>query len=315
MSDDDAPAKQRRYDPGHLGALWRFAILNTLLTVLGHTVLGFEQSYVQPVLALATAYSLQLTLEMIDACTTGRTPRYAGGPGRLVEFLLSAHIPALSISMLLYFSDRLWVVAFAAAVAIGSKFVFRAPLLDGGTRHFFNPSNFAITVTLLAFPGEVGLTPPWHFTAGLGPAGGWMLTAFFWCAGTFINGRFTKRLPLIAAFLVGFVLQAVARSLWFGVPLAPALAPATGVPAVIFIFYMAPDPGTSPRDPRAQILFGGSIAAIYGLLVALHIPFGLFFALTIVCALRGTAHWLTYLYRRSRQQKVICGSPSATPAT
>ena len=69
----------------------------------------------------------------------------------MVDFLLSAHISALAVSMLLYYSDRLWVVAFAAAVSIASKTLLRAPV-RGGWRHFLNPSNFGITCTLLLFP-------------------------------------------------------------------------------------------------------------------------------------------------------------------
>ena len=39
----------------------------------------------------------------------------------------------------------------------------------------------------------------------------------------------------------------------------------------------------------SQIAFGASVAVVYGLLVSLHIVFGLFFALAIVTAARGTA--------------------------
>ena len=37
----------------------------------------------------------------------------------------------------------------------------------------------------------------------------------------------------------------------------------------------------------AQVVFGASVAAVYGLLVTAHVVFGLFFALTIVTAARG----------------------------
>jgi hypothetical protein len=39
-----------------LPALRRFAVAITLLNVFGHTVLGFEQSWAQPLAALVTAY-------------------------------------------------------------------------------------------------------------------------------------------------------------------------------------------------------------------------------------------------------------------
>jgi Na+-translocating ferredoxin:NAD+ oxidoreductase RnfD subunit len=282
------------YSPDHLAALQRFAIAITALTILGHAVLGFEQSYVQPLVALATAYSVQLLLESVDAIARGRRPRFAGSIGRLVEFLLPAHITALAVAMLLYFNDRLWLVAFAAAASISSKHVFRAPV-GSGTRHFFNPSNFGISVTLLLFPNDVGLVMPWQFSTNLSGALDWALPAAIFALGTYINGRFTRRLPLVISWLAVFAIQAVLRAMAFDLPMAAGLSPMTGIAFVLFTFYMAPDPATTPQEPWRQVVFGTSIAVVYGILVSLHIAFGLFFALTIVCALRGLSLWGVFL--------------------
>jgi hypothetical protein len=284
MSSGPIPG-EKRYTPGHLAALRRFAVGITVITVLGHAWFGFEQSYAQPLVALATAYSMQLLLEALDAWCSGRRPRFTGGPLQFVDFLLSAHISALAVSMLLYYNDRLWVVAFATAVAIGSKTIFRAPV-DGGSRHFFNPSNLGISVTLLVFPW-VGLMMPWQFTAAFDTLGDWLLPAIVIGLGCFINGVYNKRLPLIAGFLAGFVLQLAVRMLAFQTPFLALLAPVTGPAAMIYMFFMLPDPATTPARPRAQVAFGFAVAMVYLLLVVLHIVFGLFFALTIVCAARG----------------------------
>jgi hypothetical protein len=56
---------------------------------------------------------------------------------------------------------------------------------------------------------------------------------------------------------------------------------------VLFTFYMVTDPGTTPSKPLDQIIFGVSVAFVYGILMAFHVVFGLFFALTIVCSIRG----------------------------
>ena len=263
----------------------RFAFTITVFTVLGHAWLGFEASYAQPLVALATAYAMQLLLESVDARSSGRRPRFASGFVPLLDFLTSAHITALSIVMLLYFNDRLIIVAFAVSLAIGSKYVFRLPL-KGRMIHFMNPSNLAITTTLLLFPW-VGLAMPWQFSANLTGIGDWMLPLVILCLGSFLNFGFTKRIPAIVAFLAAFVVQAVVRSLWFGTPVMAPLLLATGVEALIFTFYMLPDPATSPSRPMPQILYGSSVALLYGLMVANHIVFGLFYALTIVCACRG----------------------------
>lgn len=193
-----------------LGGLRRFAIAITILNILGHTFFGFEQSWAQPLVALGTAYPLAILLEVFQCWSTGRKPAFSGGVRALIDFLLSAHISALAVAMLLYANDRLWVVAFATSVAIGSKVLFRQPARSGGGRHFYNPSNFGITVTLLLF-SWVGIAPPYQFTENLDRIGDWLLPTFIICSGTFLNYRFTKRLPLIGAWLIGFVVQAAIK--------------------------------------------------------------------------------------------------------
>jgi enediyne biosynthesis protein E5 len=47
------------------------------------------------------------------------------------------------------------------------------------------------------------------------------------------------------------------------------------------------DPATTPSTVRGQVAFGAGVAAAYGALMSLHVVFGLFFALTFVCAVRG----------------------------
>ena len=296
-------------DASRLGGLRRFAAAITILNILGHTVFGFEQSWAQPLVALATAYGLELLLEKINAWCEGRAPGYAGGARTFIDFMLPAHISALAVGMLLYVNDRLWVVAFATAVAIGSKALFRAPL-GKGTRHFFNPSNFGITVTLLLF-SWVGIAPPYQFTENLDRIGDWVLPAIIIVSGSFLNARFTKRWPLIAAWLVAFVAQAAIRSAIFDTPLASGLLPMTGLAFILFTFYMVTDPATTPFGKWSQIAFGGGVAAVYGLLLTAHIVFGLFFALTIVATVRGVSLYAFALAsQRGRAKMTTVHSPA-----
>ena len=279
------PATPARGPDLRVAALRRFAIGITVLTVLGHLWLGFESAYAYVVVALLTAYAMEFILEATDARATGRAARYHGGALAVVDFLLPAHITGLACALLLYPGERLWPIAFAVAVATASKTVFRVPL-GAGTRHFFNPSNAGITVTLLLFP-SVGIAPPYHFTENLSGIGNLVLPGLLLLIGTFLNWRFTGKLPLIAAWLAGFMLQALTRHWLLGAPLGPALGPMTGVAFLLFTLYMVTDPGTTPVRPRAQIAFGASVAAVYGVLMASHVVFGLFFALSLVCAVRG----------------------------
>jgi hypothetical protein len=274
--------------PDRLGGLRRFAVAITVLNVLGHTVLGFEQSFLQPVVAVLAAYATELGLDRVEAWAAGRPPRFAGGWRQRVDFLLSAHISGLAVGMLLYANSRLWPIAFAAVVAIASKALFRVAATG---RHFFNPSNLGITATLLLFPW-VGIAPPYQFTENLYGAADWVLPGIIVLSGSFLNVRFTGRVLLIGAWVSGFVAQAVLRSMMGGTPLTAALLPMTGVAFLLFSFYMVTDPATTPSDRRGQVAFGAGVAAVYGALTAAHAVFGLFFALSIVCALRGATLYL-----------------------
>lgn len=303
-------ANKPSWQADRLGGLRRFAVAITLLNIAGHLFLGFEQAWVTPLVALATAYSTELLLEAVDAWARGRSPRFKGGFKTLVDFLLSAHISGLAVAMLLYANERLGPIVFATAAAICSKALIRAPL-GQGTRHFFNPSNFGITVTLMLFP-FVGISPPYHFTEQLTGAGDWVLPALIVCTGSFLNARFTRRQPLIAAWLCGFVAQALLRSLLLDTPLEIGLLPMTGVAFVLYTFYMVTDPATTPSGTRAQIAFGAAVAMTYGLLVVFHVVFGLFFALTIVCALRGVGLYALAWYGGLTRKEAALPASAAT---
>ena len=284
-------ANQTWTQSNRLAGLRRFAIAITLLNILGHTVFGFEQSWAQPLVSLAAAYTMEIILELAGG--KNRRPR-AWLSKDTIDFLLPAHITGLAVAMLLYANDRLWPIAFASAAAIGSKAIFRVGA-GSRTRHFFNPSNFGISVTLLLFPW-VGIAPPYHFTENLVGVGSWILPGVIVVSGAFLNVRFTHKLPLIGTWLGGFALQALIRSWWFGTPPAAAWLPMTGVAFLLYTFYMVTDPATSPASARGQIVFGAAVACAYSVLMIAHVVFGLFFALTIVCALRGVI-----LYWQARQ--------------
>ncbi|MEV5569958.1 enediyne biosynthesis protein UnbU [Spirillospora sp. NPDC052269] len=274
------PAKDPR-----VAALRRFAISISAFTVLGHTVLGFEQAYATPVVALATAYVLEIGLETLDAWATRRPRKFAGGPRALADFLLPAHITALACAMLLFADSRLGPVMFAVTIGITSKYLVRVRV-NGRVRHVLNPSNLGIALVLLMFPW-VGIAPPYQFTEWVGGPLDWVVPALILVSGTALNAMLTRKTPLIAGWVGGFLLQAVLRAFLTDTAIVSALLPVTGVAFVLFTNYMITDPGTTPAKPRNQVLFGLATAAAYGVLVAFHVVFGLFFALVAVCALRG----------------------------
>jgi enediyne biosynthesis protein E5 len=280
-------------------ALRRFALSITIFNLLGHTVFGFEQAWIHPFAALATCYPLELAFEWLAARERGTPPRYRGGFRPLVDFLLSAHITGMAVSMLLYPNERVGAIVFAAAVAISSKALLRVPI-DGVQRHFLNPSNFGITVTLLAFHW-VGVAPPYQFSEHLSGAADWLLPAFIVASGAALNVQLTRKHWVAIGWVLGFATQAVLRWWILDASLLGALAPLTGVAVVLFTFYMVTDPATTPDEPAAQLLFGVGVALAYGALVSLHVVFGMFFALTLVSGARGALLALRGVTRETLQ--------------
>ena len=289
-------------------ALIRFASAITILNIVGFAFLGFEQSYLHPLLSLAVAYSLELLFEWMESRIQKRAPRFTGGLKQFIHFLLPAHITALAVSMLIYTNEQFAVQIFATAFAVLSKYIFRVKI-NGRKRHFLNPSNTGIAVTLILFPW-VGIAQPYMFTENFHGAGDWIFPAFLVIVGTLLNAIYTKKIPLILAWLGVFVLQAGLRTIYFDSNFISGLMPMTGLAYLLFTFYMISDPGTTPRSTKGQIIFGSAVALVYGLLMVLHIVFGLFFALLVVASIRGLVNFLQpYWSRLTSNGAILISEP------
>ncbi|MDY7083654.1 MAG: enediyne biosynthesis protein [Actinomycetota bacterium] len=304
-----APPRVDKRDPRYL-ALRNFAISMSVFNVLGYTVLGFEQPWLWPFLALAVGYAAEIVIELVSARAYGRRPAFLGNGGwGLYTFLLPTHITALACNMLLYANNKFWPIAFAVLVAVGQKAVLQAPI-KGRMRHYMNPSNFGITITLLAF-GWVNIAPPYHFTENVPDVIRIMVPIVIITAGTVLNAMLTKKVPLIVGWIGAFIIQALLRHFIWDVSLWAALVPMTGVAFVLFTNYMITDPGTTPSAPRMQFMFGMSVAMVYGVLMVFNIVYTLFFAVTIVCLARGLFWWGKWLVDRRRTTDL---DPVASPA-
>ncbi|WP_329559080.1 enediyne biosynthesis protein [Streptomyces uncialis] len=311
-ADPEAPPgtekKRPLPDPRYV-ALRNFALSISVLNILGYTVLGFEQPWLWPLAAVAAAYATEILLEWLTAWSERRPTRFGGGFRALYEFLLPAHITALACNMLLYANDHILPMLCAVVIGVAQKTVLRAPV-KGRMRHFMNPSNFGITVVLLAY-SWIAIAPPYHFTEHLNAYGSWGLPAVILIAGTLLNAKLTRKLPLIAGWVGAFVLQAVARWLFLDSSLVSALSVMSGVAFILFTNYMITDPGTTPFRPRDQVVFGASVGVVYGLLILAHIPYTLFFAVSLVCAVRGAGWWAAHALTVLRRPAVPSGAPAA----
>ncbi|MFV2174360.1 enediyne biosynthesis protein [Actinomadura sp. LOL_016] len=300
MSETKAPPP--RHDPKVVTALRNFAMSMSVFNILGYTILGFEQPWTWPFIAMATAYTFEALLEAIGARVEGRTPRFMGRGWRgVMEFLYPAHITALAMNMLIYVNDRVWVMVFGVMVAVGAKWVLRAPV-RGRMRHYMNPSNFGITVILLLFPWA-SIAPPYHFTERFDAPVDWLVPVIILSAGTMLNAKLTGRMWLIMGWLSIYVVQAVVRGWLLDTSIPSALIMMTGVAFVLYTNYMVTDPGTSPSAPASQFAFGGGIAIIYGFLTGAGIAYGLFFATALVCLIRGVYLWALHFSNKAREER------------
>lgn len=283
----------KRNSSRRLFALWYFTVLMILWNIAGHTILGFEQAWAAPVVAVTAACLTQILLEWIDAKSTGRMPRFSGGVVSFANFLPPAAISGFACAMLLYPNERLLPFVFAAVASIASKVIFRVQLPNGMRTHVFNPSNIGIIATLLLFPA-VGQAPPYHFTENISGLWHWFLPAAIMVSGIVVHGFATGRLPLCLSWLIGFALQGVFRAWladdhWY-VPLTPM----SSAGFILFTLYMIPDPATSPIAKPRQVVFGSSVAFAYALFQMNHFVYGLFLALAVVCSVRGVLIMLFY---------------------
>ncbi|WP_222719857.1 enediyne biosynthesis protein [Actinokineospora xionganensis] len=302
-----------RHDPKVIKALRNFAISISVFNIVGYAFLGFEQPWVWPFIALATGYAVELGLEKIGARSEGRDPRYLGGGFKgLVQFLFPAHITSLAVNMLIYVNDRVWVLVFGVTLAVGAKWILRAPV-KGRMRHFMNPSNFGIAMILVLFPWA-SIAPPYHFTEHVSGWVDWLIPGLIIIGGTMINGKLTGRMWLIAGWVGVFAAQSIIRGWLFDTSIPAALGMMTGVAFILFTNYMITDPGTSPSKPWAQFAFGGGVALAYGVLIVAHVAYNIFLATALVCLIRGCYHWTVHFVEKSKASAPPVTLVPATPA-
>lgn len=289
----------------HYLALRNFALSISAFNIFGYTLLGFEQPWLWPLIAIAVAYATEFAFELLSSWSYRRRPRFLGrGPRGVYEFLLPSHITALAVNMLLYANNQILPVLFGVVVAVSAKHALQAPI-KGRMRHYMNPSNFGIAVTLLCFGSWVSIAPPYEFTEKADTFFRIMIPIVIATAGTVLNAVLTKRTALIVGWLGGFAIQAFLRAWIWKVAVFAALSPMTGVAFVLFTNYMISDPGTTPGKSRAQFMFGSSVAMVYGVLMLFQVTYTLFFATAIVCGLRGLGWWTAHVVRKSRGARAV----------
>ncbi len=313
-----APKKKGNTDPRYL-ALRNFAISISIFNTFGYTLLGFEQPWLWPFIAVSFAYMVEISFEMISAWAQRRDRRFQGNGVRgMYEFLLPSHITALACNMLLYANNQIWPILFAVAMGVTGKHALQAPIA-GRMRHFMNPSNFGITMALVFFGSWVSIAPPYEFTEKANTYFRILIIVIIATAGTVINALLTKKTLLIVGWMGGFFIQGALRHWIWHVGLFNAWGVMTGVAFILFSNYMISDPGTTPSKPRNGFMFGSSVAMVYGILMQFNVVYTLFFATAITCGLRGLGWWAAHFIsqrkaKRNTYTPLPYGRPSAAEA-
>ena len=203
---------------------------------------------------------------------------------------LSPLITSLSLTLLLR-TDLVAIAAFAALIAISSKFLVRVR-----GKHVFNPANVAIVTLMLSSD---------HAWISSGQWGGAAIGAFaLACLGFIVLTR-AKRAETTVGFLGFYALLLFGRALWLGDPLTIPMHQLQNGALLVFAFFMISDPKTTPDSAIGRVIYSMLVASLaFTIQFVLYRPHGPILALIATAPLvpvidflfRGAAcRWNHYL--------------------
>ena len=252
------PAIALPYLPPWSDSRWRFLLLLALYVTLGITALGFNRSPIQVALTVGATIALDQAFHFL--LRRGQPPL----------FPLSAAISGLGLSILVNYAHGLLLPLVTVFLTVAGKY-----LITHNGRHIFNPTMFGITAALLLGQGMISAAPAYQW-------GGNLAVAAFIVTAAFLVFVFRiSRLWLMLGFLGFYTVQLAFRA-WltrYHVPPETLFMGLLTSPAFyLFIFFMLPDPATSPASRRGQLAMA-FIIVLVDLLLHLQQSFStLFFA-------------------------------------
>jgi hypothetical protein len=172
--------------------------------------------------------------------------------------LKSALISAMSLSLLLR-TDDARIMMLASFLSIASKFIFRTTVYDHkglrtGYKHFFNPTNFGIIVTMVT-TGRAWISPGQWGSSGL-------LLFMIGLLGLLVLVR-AHRLDTAVSFLITFAgLNYLRTVIVLGWKPDHFLHQLTSGTLLLFAFFMITDPVSTPSHPRARMVWASLIGAL-----------------------------------------------------
>jgi enediyne biosynthesis protein E5 len=221
---------------GRLDPRYPVSFLITLILVLGEARYGIVGGYDRLVTALGVSTATELVLS-----------RWLRGRFASVQ---SAYITGISLALLIKPPPHvLWPFALGGFLAIASKYV-----LQYRGRHLWNPSNFAISLLVLAAPASISiLSRQWGNDLAT--------NAVIWGFGLLIASR-VRMLHVTLTYVVCFVALAIVRIAITGGPLLAEVAPLTGPMYQLFVFFMMTDPKTTVSSVRGRISVAAAVALV-----------------------------------------------------
>jgi len=224
---------------------YQIVALATLL-VLGKLAFGFDVTWTQVGITLTSALAWQRL-----ATSMGLAPAAGAAPVRAAPFeYKSALISGLSLCLLLRTRILIWA-AIAGIVAVGSKFVLRAPRVGGGHKHLLNPANGALVLLLLC-RAPVWVSPAqWghHLPLAFGLAG----------FGSLVVHR-SARSDVTLAFLAAWAAILFGRAAYLGQVWSAPLHQLENGSLALFAFHMISDPKTTPDSRAGRVVFVCAVA-------------------------------------------------------
>lgn len=226
----------------------------TLLLLIGQLSFGILDSYVNLIVAVATAI---MTEWLLSYFVLG-----------IRKNLASAYISGISVGILIR-STMIWPYIITSMLSIMSKYVFRYR-----GRHIWNPSNFGVSWMLFMAPMDVaGLSIQW--------GSNFMALVVIWILGLIIVNR-AKRMHVTIAYVISFIILAYVRSIITGDTFQAEVAPLTGPMYQLFIFFMITDPATTVSTRKGRIIVAILIACVEFFLRLNSFIYAPFYALFIV---------------------------------
>ncbi len=292
------------------------ALVVVSLQVLGQTVLHFDISIAQILIAVATCAAIEVGITLCRHRVIA-WPASALLTGNGVAFVL--RVPGTRHGDW-WSMHGAWIFAAVGAVSLLSKYLIR---VDG--RPLFNPSNFGLVLAFLVLgSGRVDPLDFWWVRPGIALT----LALTIIVVGGLILAWRVKMFGLVASFGLTYaaalgVLATRGHCItarWHIGPVCNGYfwsVLVTSPEVLVFMFFMITDPKTVPRGRIARNLYGTAIALVF---VALAAPqrteyatkVALLGALTVVCATRP---FLERLLPAPATRRNTQPSESDTPAS